>query len=86
LRYIAGFGRMGYSDATQWQDSPCLSLEQEALWLDQIKAAGDMHLTGIDFDGMDVYQNGKLIRYGLQTRPLDTDALYAAVTRQLDAA
>ncbi|MBB5192325.1 hypothetical protein HNQ50_003066 [Silvimonas terrae] len=84
LRYIAGFGRMGYSDATQWQETPCLSLEQEALWLDQIKTSGDQRLIGIDFDGVDVYRNGKLIRYGFQARPLDTDALYATVTKQLD--
>ncbi|GGP25562.1 HugZ family pyridoxamine 5'-phosphate oxidase [Silvimonas amylolytica] len=85
LRYIAGFGRMGWSDARQWADTAQLSLEQEAQWLDQINAPSDIRLIGIDFDGVDVLRNGKLIRYGFDTQPLGTDALRAAVTRALSA-
>ncbi|GGP23762.1 HugZ family pyridoxamine 5'-phosphate oxidase [Silvimonas iriomotensis] len=83
LRYIAGFGRMGWSDAGQWAEAAQLSLEQEAQWLDQINMPGDLRLIGIDFDGVDVLRNGKLIRYGFDTPPMGTDALRAAVGRVL---
>ncbi|WP_374420612.1 HugZ family protein [Chromobacterium sp.] len=54
LRYIEGFGRMGWLEAEQWLDGPTLEPEQEAELLTQSSAVpADVRLLGADCHGID---------------------------------
>jgi len=85
LRYIAGFGRMGWSNTEQWQAAPVLSLEDEHALLSELAPQSEVSLIGVDFDGMDVHRNGRFIRYAFDTCPTDIPALREAVLAQLRA-
>ncbi|OQS44440.1 HugZ family protein [Chromobacterium haemolyticum] len=54
LRYIEGFGRMGWLEAEQWLDGPTLEAEQEAELLTQSAALpAGVRLLGADCHGID---------------------------------
>ncbi|OQS35251.1 HugZ family pyridoxamine 5'-phosphate oxidase [Chromobacterium haemolyticum] len=54
LRYIEGFGRMGWLEAEQWLDGPALEPEQEAELLEQnTELPAGVRLLGADFHGID---------------------------------
>ncbi|KPC52247.1 HugZ family pyridoxamine 5'-phosphate oxidase [Amantichitinum ursilacus] len=85
VRYIAGFGRMGVGDQTQWQAAPQLALQDEVHLLHDLPALDGAEWVGLDFYGCDVRRQGQLHRYDFKERPHDLAALAAAARQAVTA-
>ncbi|MDN7735227.1 hypothetical protein QZM48_34905, partial [Burkholderia orbicola] len=79
LRYIGGFGRMGWVDGTQLDTLPPLAFDDEqALW--HAYEAGDAHRDGLDLLGVDRHGadwrcDGRRVRTPFESPSADTGAL-----------
>ncbi|KMN83962.1 pyridoxamine 5'-phosphate oxidase [Chromobacterium sp. LK11] len=77
LRYIEGFGRMGWLEAEQWLDGPTLEPEREAELLDRAAALpAGVRLLGADCHGID-YESAAARRRLAFPAALESDELAA---------
>ncbi|GHD78267.1 pyridoxamine 5'-phosphate oxidase [Vogesella fluminis] len=85
LRFIGGFGRMGWIDAGDWAALPQLAAEQEQVLLAALQPAdAALQLLGLDVCGLDVLCNG--IRQRLDfAAPVGEAALLATAQARLAA-
>jgi len=67
VRYIAGFGQMGWIEESDWADAAVLSLADEAQCLQELIAAQPpgVRLLGVDPYGCDIEHKGKRDRLRL---------------------
>jgi hypothetical protein len=84
LRYIGGFGAMGWLDGTDIDTlDPLPAGEEQALIqvADSLPARGDdFTLLGVDRHGADLRIDGQRIRHVFETPQLDTPTLHAALS------
>lgn len=87
LRYVAGFGRMGWIGQQEWQAGPFLSLEDEAELLARLVEAlpAGVRLLGIDCRGLDLERDGIRSRLPFPAAVCGGDALETAVRQVLAA-
>jgi len=76
LRLIAGFGQMGWVESAQWQSAQCLSLDREAVLLQQCKPTRGV--IGIDLYGVDLLLAGQHSRIEFAT-PQSAETLEATL-------
>lgn len=83
VRFIGGFGRMGWVEATEWSALPTLSHEQEHAVLDELSNAGvAAEVLGVDLFGVDCVQEGRRQRLDF-AQPSSLPALYATASARL---
>jgi hypothetical protein len=76
IRYIAGFGEMGWIEESGWQDAATLSLsEEEATY----------RMLGIDAYGFDIEHNGKRDRHQFADTPAQSENLAGVILRFLNS-
>ncbi len=86
-RYIAGFGRMGWTGAEEWNACPALTLADEAqliVQLNQTPVRG-VRLLGLDCYGFDLEKNGQRERQRFPDSPVDAEQLAELMPRYLAA-
>lgn len=85
-RYIAGFGRMGWSEKDEWAACAMLAPGDEVtlLQLNQSHASG-VRLLGLDCYGFDLEKNGQRERQRFPAAPVAPDQLGELVPRFLAA-
>jgi heme iron utilization protein len=83
LRYIGGFGAMGWLGGDELDPLPALSHEEENALIEQFGcpggAAGGFELIGIDRYGIDLKQDGARIRFPFDEPRLNNETLHAAL-------
>lgn len=74
-RYVAGFGEMGWLEASEWDNGAVLSLADEAELLRKVAAIlpDGIRLLGLDCHGADIERQGKRERLQFPNAPLATD-------------
>jgi heme iron utilization protein len=84
VRYIAGFGQMGWLEETEWPNAAILPLAEEAECLRQLIGVPPpgVHLLGIDCYGCDIEQHGKRVRLRLAA-PVDSGTKLAGSIQRL---
>lgn len=84
VRYIAGFGHMGWLEESEWTGASALSLAAEANLLLQLAGSQrpGVRLLGVDCYGCDIEQHGKRqrLRFGGTSIP---ENMYESVRRLL---
>lgn len=72
VRYIAGFGQMGWVEGNNWAQAAALSLADEAVFLRELAGAHPpgVRLLGIDCYGADIERHGRRDRLRLP-QPLE---------------
>ncbi|MCG1019593.1 MULTISPECIES: HugZ family protein [Burkholderiaceae] len=87
IRYIGGFGTMGWLDAAQWDGLPALAEHEEQALIDALTpsdaAARGFRLLGVDRFGADWVQHGCRARVALNEPQNDLEALRAALAAEL---
>lgn len=86
-RYIAGFGRMGWTDPDEWAACPSLPLADEAGLIVQLNPppVRGMRLLGLDCYGFDLEKNGQRERQRFPDSPVAAEQLAELVPRYLAA-
>ncbi|SCK21667.1 HugZ family protein [Vogesella sp. LIG4] len=62
VRFIGGFGRMGWVEQGDWQTLPVLSAADEAALLASLAPPAEVALLGVDCFGLDLAQAGRRLR------------------------
>jgi putative heme iron utilization protein len=85
IRYIAGFGEMGWVEDTDWQDAAILSLSDEEAVYRAVAPSlpNGVRLLGIDSYGFDVEHSGKRDRHQFADAPVQSDDLADVIGRFL---
>ncbi|WP_338925950.1 pyridoxamine 5'-phosphate oxidase family protein [Mycetohabitans endofungorum] len=87
IRYIGGFGAMGWLDAAQWDGLPALAEHEEQELIDALTpsdaAARGFRLLGVDRFGADWVQHGCRARVALNEPRNGLEALRAALAAEL---
>ncbi len=83
VRFIGGFGRMGWVEEAEWQVLPVLSASDEAQLLAGLSLSPQLAVLGVDYLGVDVRHNGQRLRLPLPDTVASVDTLAAAVRQQL---
>lgn len=87
IRYIGGFGAMGWLDAAQWDGFPALAEHEEQALIDALTpgdaAARGFRLLGVDRFGADWVQHGRRARVALNEPQNDLETLHAALAAEL---
>lgn len=83
LRYIGGFGAMGWLDGPELDPLPPLAFDEEnaliAQWADHSDRASGLHLLGVDRYGADLKMNGLRSRFVFDDAKLNSGNLHAAL-------
>ncbi|RZF31182.1 pyridoxamine 5'-phosphate oxidase [Paraburkholderia sp. UYCP14C] len=83
LRYIGGFGAMGWLDGSELDPLPPLAASEEdaliAEFGQRLSGAGGVVLLGVDRYGADLKRNGARHRFAFDNGRADTDSLRAAL-------
>lgn len=88
VRYIGGFGAMGWLETRDWQALPTLAPEEEAVMLESL-AAGlptGWRLLGLDACGVDCLRDDIRMRLRFATMQTTPEAIAAAAALSLRAA
>lgn len=87
VRYIAGFGQMGWVDEAEWANSMILPLaDEEGLVKDLINVQpSGVRLLGVDCYGFDVERAGRRERQRFSNEALSVDKIGETVRRFLSA-
>jgi hypothetical protein len=82
-RFVAGFGRMGWVEESEWADAAVLPLSDEAALITGLAAvhASDVRLLGIDCYGFDVEYDQVRERRQFADAPVAAGALRGLVAR-----
>jgi putative heme iron utilization protein len=87
MRYIGGFGAMGWLDAAELDALVHLSADDEQALIDELTpadaASRDFRLLGIDHFGADWMQGGKRGRVALAEPQMDLEVLRNALAKEL---
>lgn len=83
VRFIGGFGRMGWVEEADWQALPLLSASDEAAVLAGLQLPPQLTVLGVDYSGVDVRRDGQRLRLPLPDTVASVEALAAAVRQQL---
>lgn len=83
LRYIGGFGAMGWLGGSELDPLPPLSGDEEnaliSVFAGHSASAGGFELLGVDRYGADLKKNGARERFVFDDAKLDTESLHAAL-------
>lgn len=83
LRYIGGFGAMGWLDSAELDPLPPLALDEENILITELAGhsvrAGGFQLLGVDRYGVDVKLNDARKRLAFDGAKLNTETLHAAL-------
>jgi heme iron utilization protein len=83
LRYIGGFGAMGWLGGTELDPLPPLGFAEENALIEYFathsSSARGLHLLGIDRYGVDLKQDGVRIRFAFDDAKCNTETLHAAL-------
>ena len=83
LRYIGGFGAMGWLGGDELDPLPVLGLDEEDALIgefaDAVSDACGYRLIGVDRYGVDLWQNGLRKRFAFESAKLDMETLRAAL-------
>ncbi|RKF40590.1 HugZ family protein [Paraburkholderia fungorum] len=83
LRYIGGFGAMGWLDGTELDPLPPLGFAEENALIEYFAAhsssAQGLQLLGVDRYGADLKQDGVRIRFAFDDAKCNTETLHAAL-------
>jgi len=86
VRFIGGFGHMGWADAT----CPSLVLDPaaEQALVDRLahRVPVGTRLLGVDFEGIDMRISGVFRRFALNPKECSVDAIYEAAAETLSGA
>ncbi|HJV73044.1 MAG TPA: pyridoxamine 5'-phosphate oxidase family protein [Noviherbaspirillum sp.] len=87
VRYIAGFGQMGWVEEAEWTQAAILPLVDEAICLRDLTGvnAPGVRLLGLDCYGADVEQQGKRDRLRLAQPVVSAEKLTEGMQRLLAA-
>jgi hypothetical protein len=82
-RFVAGFGRMGWVDESQWADAAVLPLADEVALITELAGLQPpgVRLLGIDRYGVDVEHGKTRERRGFADAPVEAGALRGLVMR-----
>jgi heme iron utilization protein len=87
MRYIGGFGAMGWLDGSEFDAVPPLAADDEQALIDALSpsdaASRDFRLLGVDRLGADWIQGGVRRRVALTEPLMDPDALRTALAREV---
>jgi heme iron utilization protein len=80
-RFIAGFGKMGWIEQSEWMGAPVLALEDEAGLIVALGNLGqaDLRVLGVDQHGADIERAGRRERLRFADAPVAPDRLAEAV-------
>jgi len=86
LRYIAGFGRMGWLEGERFAGAASFDLTEESALLDRLQPqlASALVLLGVDPWGADLRQNGQRRRLQFIERPVAAADAETAFTRAME--
>lgn len=86
LRYIGGFGAMGWLGGTELDPLPPLAVDEETALIEEFEElrgrstdAGEFELLGIDRYGADLKWKGVRTRFAFDAAKLNTETLHAAL-------
>lgn len=83
LRYIGGFGAMGWLDGAELDPLEPLAADEERALIERFDAhpqrAADLTLAGVDRYGADLIRAGSRARFVFDTPKLDVQSLHAAL-------
>lgn len=87
-RYIAGFGKMGWIEESDWIDAAQLPLDDEAKLIAALGDLGqaDLRVLGVDRHGTDIERAGRRERLRFADGPVAVDRLAEAVKQNALAA
>ena len=87
VRYIAGFGQMGWVEEAEWMQAAVLPLVDEAICLRDLAGihAPGVRLLGLDCYGADIEQQGKRDRLRLAQPVVSSEKLTESMQRLLAA-